>query len=168
MPQADGSLKEGLEDNYRLGVSIHTGFGQGVQLSESVQRAAHRRGLHTQKFSPVWSLLSLLLSKEATSHKKGLKHQSLNKGHTKCISYTEDLSKRGKNQKVKGKDEINMAFYNLRIKSFKDFSWNHENLVSFLASTGISSGLCFVSLPDNSKHSVGGKHQTETKWHKVI
>lgn len=47
VPLADGSWKEGLKDNYKLGVSIHMGFGQGVLLSESVHSAAHRRGLHT-------------------------------------------------------------------------------------------------------------------------
>lgn len=62
----------------------------------------------THKNSPLpGSLLSLLLSKEATSHKMSLKHQSLNKGHTKCISYIEDLSKRGK-KKVKRWDKNNL------------------------------------------------------------
>lgn len=67
---------------------------------------------------PPGSLLSLLLSRGATPHKMGLKHQSPHKGHT------EDLSKGKKKnkKKVKARDEISMTFYNLRIRSFKDFT----------------------------------------------
>lgn len=85
----------------------------------------------THRNSPLpGSLLSLLLSKEATSHKMGLKHQFSNKQHTKWISYTEDLSKRNK-KKVKGRDERNMTFYNLRIRRFKDFSETMKILSHF-------------------------------------
>lgn len=113
------------------------------------------------------SLLSLLLSKEATPHKTRLKHQSRITGHKEWIAYTEDLSKR-KKKKVKARVEINLAFYTLRIRSAEDFSETMKILSHSWCPLAYIQ-VCVFCLSLTVPNTGGEKNnKPKTKWHKVI